>query len=131
MIHSVSQYFIHSLISHTPLPTPCPTLHSGRRDPNIPKALGLNIALGPTDWNRTLEVGQKAKDLGIVVTVASRGQDVASEENFKKLSSGGFAWFGEEKELIQRVHRMFDSGALCEMIKIHPKVRVLLGVIFN
>ncbi len=73
--------------------------------------------MDPPNWNRTLVAAQKAKDLGIIISVMTRGEDEVSEQNFRKLSSGQFAWFGDGNEHFKRIDDLIDAGSLCKVMK--------------
>ncbi len=51
---------------------------SGRRDPNVFKVIGLSASIDPPHWSRALQAAQKAKDLGILMGVMTRGEDAVS-----------------------------------------------------
>ena len=70
-----------------------------------------------------MKVAQKAKDLGILVAAVTRGQDMVSEENFRKLSSGRMTWFGTECEHLRYAHRLTASGTLCQVAETKGMVR--------
>ncbi len=94
----------------------------GRKDGKTFKALFLNTALDPPNWNRTLDMAQEAKDLEIGIAAMARGEDEVSEENFRKLSSGALTWFGEEKAHINSIYRSTDGSWICDILKVKPKV---------
>ncbi len=96
---------------------------SGRKDPNVFKVIGLSASIDPPNWSRALQAAQKAKDLGILMGVMTRGEDAVSEENFRNLSSGHVTWFGNEKQHLKNMHRLMDSGNLCRMLPSRDQVR--------
>ncbi len=96
---------------------------SGRRDPNVFKLIGLSASIDPPNWSRALQSAQKAKDLGILIAVMTRGKDAVSEKNFQNLSSSYMTWFGHEKQHLKNMHRLMDSGNLCQMLPPRDKVR--------
>ncbi len=77
----------------------------------------LFTAMDPPNWNRTLAAAQKAKDLGIIMSVMTRGGDTVSEENFRKLSSGKVTWFVDENEHFERIDELIDAGTLCKVME--------------
>ena len=101
--------------------------YSGRSDPSVLKVIFLLTALDPPDWGRTLDLSRRAKDLGIRVVVMARGEDMVSEDNFRKLSSGRLAWFGQEREHLATIHDLMDKGLLCNALipskEVRPVVR--------
>ncbi len=96
----------------------CIYSNRGRRDPNVLKVIGLSASTDPPDWSRTLQAAQKAKDLGIIMAVMTRGEEVVNVDNFRKLSTGGhMTWFGE-KEHLRNMHTLMDGGNLCRLLKV-------------
>ncbi len=82
------------------------------------KAIGLHTTLDPPDWTRALSVAQKAKDLGIVILVMARSEDLVNAENFRKLSSGRVAFFGSESEHLETTHKVVNSGMACRLLEV-------------
>ncbi len=103
---------------------------SGRSDPGVQKFIFLFTALDPPEWERTLELSRRAKDLGITLLVTARGEDIVSEQNFRKLASGRLMWFGQEKEHLTSLHQMIDNGVLCKsLIAMNMKKKVPVYVV--
>ncbi len=46
----------------------------------------------------------------------SKKENKVNAENFKKLSSMGMLWFGEESEHLEKIHELTDSQSLCKVI---------------
>ncbi len=95
---------------------------SGRSDPAVTKFIFLFTAFDPPEWDRTLALSRKAKALGIQIVVMAREEDMVNGENFRKLSSPGLAWFGEEREHLKAVHKLIDNGLLCKVLTPNKKV---------
>ncbi len=89
---------------------------SGRNDPGVIKGILLFTALDPPNWNRTLEAAQRAKSLGIRIAVLARGEDSVNAENFRKLSSGRMLVLGDEKQHLERIHELINTGFLCRIM---------------
>ncbi len=76
------------------------------------------------NWKRTLQLGQKAKDMGMRLTVTvSRHGDKEDEAKFQTLaSSPQLAFFGkDEKELMLTFHKMLDDKKECEILFGDPE----------
>ncbi len=75
------------------------------------------------DWNRTLKLGQKAKDMGIIIMVNSRFGDVEDEAKFQKLATNQkLAFFAkDEKEHMRIMHNLLDQKMECEYFFDHSE----------
>ncbi len=74
------------------------------------------------NWKRTLELGQKAKDMGIKLAVSARYGE-PEEAQFQKLaSSPQLTFFGkDEKEIMSISHKIQDAGKECDLILGDPE----------
>ncbi len=76
-----------------------------------------------SDWNRTLKLGQKAKDMGIIIFVNARYGDAEDEAKFQKLAATPkLAIFAKnEKEHMLIMRNILDQKMECEYIFDHAK----------
>lgn len=88
--------------------------HRGRNDSSVIKMIVLLTARDPPDWDLTMELARKAKGLGFSIAVFTRREDQVDAENFRKLSSGGMLWFGDESKHLDEMHKLTDAGSLCK-----------------
>ena len=89
-----------------------------RRRPHAHKVAVLLTTQDVSDWNRTLQLGQKAKDMGIIIAVTARFGDGEDEAKFQKLASTQrLAFFAnDEKEHLRTMHNMIDQKLECEYL---------------
>ncbi len=76
-----------------------------------------------SDWNRTLKLGQKAKDMGIILFVNARFGDQEDEAKFQQLAfTPNLAFFANnEREHMRIMRAILDQKLECEYIFDHPK----------
>ncbi len=91
------------------------TSFSGR--PNVQRLACLFTTQDVQNWNQTLKLGQKAKDMGIVLFVMGRSGDSEDEARFRKLaSSPKMALLAEnESDHMRFMHNLLDDKKDCEL----------------
>ncbi len=94
------------------------SVYRGRKSPGVHKVATLATTLDVHDWQRILELGEKAKWMGIKLTVTTRHGDAEDKENFQKLAySPKLAVFADdEEEHMQKVHEVLDDERDCELL---------------
>ena len=68
---------------------------------------------------------QTAKSLGIRLLVLTRAEDVVNVDKYRKLSSDGLTWFGEEKDHLKTLHELTNTGTLCKLMEKPASVNIL------
>ncbi len=98
----------------------CAFLSRGKSDSLRPKtkiAMLLTTDELP-NWNRTLELGNKAKDMGISLVLTAWKGSIENREKFTDLASPRMAFFFEnETDHLQKVHQFIDEGILCRLVQ--------------